>query len=66
LTRPTLSTFSYSSATQQVVKSLGAILAQSSVSIPHIQSNVFLDHAAMVLKFGSEPQEVFFMEATGN
>ena len=24
------------------------------------------DHAAMVLKFGAEPQEVFFMEATGN
>ena len=24
------------------------------------------DHAAMVLKFGSEPNEVFFIEATGN
>ena len=24
------------------------------------------DHAAMVLKFGSEPDDVFFLEATGN
>lgn len=24
------------------------------------------DHAAMVLKFGSEPNEVFFIEATSN
>ena len=24
------------------------------------------DHAAMVLKFGSEPDDVFFIEATGN
>lgn len=24
------------------------------------------DHAAMILKFGSEPDDVFFMEATGN
>lgn len=24
------------------------------------------DHAAMVLKFGSEPEDVFFMEATSN
>ena len=29
-------------------------------------SNSEYDHAAMVLKFGSEPQEVFFIEATGN
>ena len=25
-----------------------------------------VDHAAMVLKFGSEPDEVFFMESTSN
>ena len=24
------------------------------------------DHAAMVLKFGQEPEDVFFIEATGN
>lgn len=24
------------------------------------------DHAAMILKFGSEPDDVFFLEATGN
>lgn len=29
-------------------------------------TNAEFDHAAMVLKFGSDPNEVFFMEATSN
>lgn len=29
-------------------------------------SNSEWDHAAMVLKFGSQPDEVFIIEATGN
>ena len=35
-------------------------------SIIRTYTNSEFDHAAMVLKFGSEPNEVFFIEATSN
>ena len=52
-----------------VIQSLSSVSFTPSLLIQKVHLLIFdicADHAAMVLKFGSDPDEIFFIEATSN